>query len=434
MKALQSIFITSTLCLAMLTGCGSDDTDFGGDIESLIAGLGIESEDDGLDGLGTGSGSGSSGSGDEFTGRVSKVSHAPERIDLLAGGGDQEAQTVLGAGRQFYSNPAGTVQFYTVQGFTDDTNYIYKVGLNSDQIWAVTQTGQTAIEPIVSGDATVIVHEPVAGLGLFTIDPDNQVQTAIGAVGATIRARAGFALTFDGSTVFFTSTDDLTGGNPGGDTMIFSMPTDGSGVITQVTPNTAGTIGALSIAVSGDGSVVFFVSDDDVLNDGSNTTNEKQVFAIDANGTNLRMLTDSTFTDSWYRIESNMDGSTVAFNFDLDLYVIDTAGPTVTLISSLAGPTEPTWDWGDPLWSMSDDGAHLSYYRGNELIVNDPANSGELVVATTGDNATSTTGNVPRAWFLQVLQDGSTALFGSSFDFGQTADGENDSQIYRVIF
>ena len=109
------------------------------------------------------------------------------------------------------------------------------------------------------------------------------------------------------SHVVWVSLNDVTGQNPNNRSSVFMAATDRSG-ITQVTINIETTL--LEPIIPGDAPTVAFLSDSHLT--GDNPGLDRQIFKIDANGTNLTPVTslpssivrDITFLD---------DGSTIAW-------------------------------------------------------------------------------------------------------------------------
>jgi Tol biopolymer transport system component len=125
-----------------------------------------------------------------------------------------------------------------------------------------------------------------------------------------------------GQKIAFTSWCDLVpGGNPDGNSELFAMNADGTG-LTQLTFSTGGT-GIYNPAISSNGQKVVFASDRDLV-PGSNTDLNSEIFVVNINGSGLVQLTHSTGGDvnnfggnSHPRLSPA--GHRVAFSSDLDL-------------------------------------------------------------------------------------------------------------------
>lgn len=92
----------------------------------------------------------------------------------------------------------------------------------------------------------------------------------------------------DGSVVVFVSNGNPTGTNADGGTELFATDPDGSSV-TQITNTGLSAIRAPS--PSSNGSRIAFTAAGDLLQDGSNNDGSREVFVIDADGSNLVQIT-----------------------------------------------------------------------------------------------------------------------------------------------
>lgn len=125
-----------------------------------------------------------------------------------------------------------------------------------------------------------------------------------------------------GQKIAFTSFCDLVpGSNPDGNSELFAMNADGTG-LAQLTFTTGG-IGVYNPAISSDGQKVVFASDRDLV-PGSNADLNSEIFIVNVNGSGLAQLTHSTGGDvnnfggnSHPRLSPG--GHRVAFSSDLDL-------------------------------------------------------------------------------------------------------------------
>ena len=141
----------------------------------------------------------------------------------------------------------------------------------------------------------------------------------------------------DGTTIVFTSSEDLTGGNPMNDTQIFSVASDG----TNLTQVTTGATAADAVALSDDGSKLVWVDTSDPF--GTNADGSSEVFAMNMDGTSHMQLTASAGDSITPRISDN--GAYVIFasaadlgagaNDDarLEVYVVSTDGTGLTRIT-----------------------------------------------------------------------------------------------------
>ncbi len=118
-----------------------------------------------------------------------------------------------------------------------------------------------------------------------------------------------FDIDESGSQVVFVSDQDLTGDNPANSFNVFLAATDGSAIsqVTSITTDRSIFVAAKSPRISGDGSTIVFTSIDDLT--GFNPVQDRQIFSIDSDGTNLSQVTsgetsarDIAFSDDGTRI------------------------------------------------------------------------------------------------------------------------------------
>lgn len=122
-------------------------------------------------------------------------------------------------------------------------------------------------------------------------------------------------LSADGSVVVFHSRDDWDGENPDGNEEVF-LRAIGVGAI-QISPNTTGEDGSEKPAVSGDGNVIVYESDRDLI--GSNPDENIELFRYVVDTGTTTQVTNTTPAESqqdWmgsYLPTLDGDGSTVVF-------------------------------------------------------------------------------------------------------------------------
>src|SRR6185369_17825762 len=90
-----------------------------------------------------------------------------------------------------------------------------------------------------------------------------------------------------GARVVFSSTANLLGTNPEGNPEIFTITSSGAG-LSQLTSSVSGA--SVLPSVSGDGTRVVFASSADLVA-GSNPEGNSEIFAINVDGSGLRQLT-----------------------------------------------------------------------------------------------------------------------------------------------
>jgi Tol biopolymer transport system component len=188
----------------------------------------------------------------------------------------------------------------------------------------------------------------------------------------------------DGSLVGFDSTADLTGGNADHSAEIFVIHSDGTG-LRQLADCGDSWEGP---SIDADGSVIAFSSTADLT--GGNPDHSSEVFVINSDGTGLRQLTDDPVYASWsFKGSINAPGTVVAFGSQADL----TGGnPDHLLMNQVfvmnADGTGLRQLTGDPLYpsvapSISADGSMVVFESYADLTGGNPDHSDEMFLATT---------------------------------------------------
>ena len=123
--------------------------------------------------------------------------------------------------------------------------------------------------------------------------------------------------------VAFTSFCDLvTGGNTDGNSELFIMSVNGSG-LTQLTSSVGG-IGVINPQISSSAQKIVFASDRDLI-PGGNADGNYEIFAINADGTGLAQLTNTTGGRFIYGFQGNTEpcfdpkALKIVFSSDRDL-------------------------------------------------------------------------------------------------------------------
>lgn len=338
--------------------------------------------------------------------------HIPNEISDGAGG----TLKLTYQGFEMGNSDASIV--YSVK-FSDNTYSAYKPG-NPDPVELISNAGGVSLN--VSGNGSKVFN------GLNVID---YATGATQAIGTAIGSSLGMSIVDSGDLVLFTSSNDLTGGNPDNVYQIFTLATDGSEIYNQITSFTV-SYGMDYLRVSGDGSKIFFMSASDVLAEGSNSDGSDEIYSIDSNGTNL--IKHTTLNSGLvYDIKVSSDGGVVAVvlknyngNTAFGLYTIDTTTDTLTYIADLVSPSKD--------YDLSADGKKIVYAYTDEsgsynksilyrINTDGTSRSSVLVIETA-------LGNISR---LHVNSDGTKMTFESRMDFGKgvTAD-EYPAQIYTL--
>ena len=169
-------------------------------------------------------------------------------------------------------------------------------------------------------------------------------------------------LSDDGSTIVFPSNADLLGTNADGNVELFSVNFDGTN-LRQLTFSSTGTNGPFvaasgtllnlqGLTINGDGSVIVFTSTAPL---GGRTDTAQELFAIAADGTNLRQLTSDTGGDPNLAITGvsvDESGVFVAFSSTADytggngfntpqIFTINTDGTNLQQVTSFSQTSCP---------------------------------------------------------------------------------------------
>jgi TolB protein len=228
------------------------------------------------------------------------------------------------------------------------------------QLTSSTGLLSSAGAPSISGDGTRIAFSSTAnylggnadaGSEIYAINADGTGLRQLTADGS--KGSSAPKLATDGGWIAFVSEGNLTGGNADGNAEIFAVSWDGTGLI-QLTASATGASGSPSI--SSDGSRIAFDSTADLV-PGRNPEGNREVFAIQSNGTGLIQLTASA-TGASGAPSLRGDGARLVFQSTADLvpggnadanaeiFAIDTAGTNLAqLTATTAGGS------GSPVFS-----------------------------------------------------------------------------------
>ncbi|ANM31337.1 hypothetical protein ABI59_19780 [Acidobacteria bacterium Mor1] len=224
----------------------------------------------------------------------------------------------------------------------------------------------------------------------------------------------GITVSGSGNRVLFKADFDPLGTNAGRLMQLFVVDTDGS----NLRQLTASGIEPFSPDISDDGNRIVYFSDEDPL--ATNADGRAEVFAIEADGTNLRQLTSSASYDS-YLSRISGDGDTVIFlsredfaggnagNVD-QLFAIDWSGGAISQVLSDAEPKRGAI-------SITDDGSTVAYLSAKVDATQNPG--GLLYLWTAGIGGSSETALVDASSgyldFPEISGDGSRIAFRHRF-------------------
>ncbi len=211
-----------------------------------------------------------------------------------------------------------------------------------------------------------VMRDDGTGLAQLTDDP---AVNAGSVSGATISG--------DATRVLFTANTDPLGTNPLQRTQLFAIDRDGSGLV-QLTAFAAGSIGGSGI--SDDAARVVFAHDGDPL--GLDPDLGGEIFAVDADGTNLRQLTSTPAGFSSGAPSLSGNGQKIAFQSAADLvgsntanrteiFAVDWDGTNLVQVTSSQALFGFTGEPGAQAPSITDDGLTVFFHSNhNTLFVN----------------------------------------------------------------
>ena len=288
----------------------------------------------------------------------------------------------------------------------------------------------------ISTNSTTVVNAKAAG-GIDIIDPLTGIQTAIGSSLTFSTTTDGAKITADGSLVAFVTSSDLIANNSGLFLQIYTLTTDGvTDIVTQVTNFTSSSeLASTHLALSGDGTTVFFHSTFDVLNDGSNADGSDELFSINIDGTNLSQITDSA-TDIGMIIEMETDnsGSSVVLLRDYllvyNLHTVNTSTGVSVFLSEIkttgwAVPPDPLIYTIEDQFDISTNGSTIYYVTDDgglsKIYQVGSAGSNNAMVFNTG--ATATKG-------IHASATGTSVTFVTDGEYGMT--GSTGKAVYTL--
>ncbi len=437
--SLVALSILSTL--AILASCNDDDSAFWADSDTSGTG-GSGGDGTGGDGSG-GDGTGGDGTGGDGSGTGDPGSLGVATMVFAEAGGNFGFDNTLmnGAGTvavfiassdPLGTNPTGDDQLFSI-GFGDPA----PVQLTSGPGNGFRSTDDFDIDSLGTSVAFVS-SEDLTG-GNPTLAPNIFVAATDG---SGIRQVTSFptgsvadpSITGDGSVIYFTSSGDLTGGNPMNDTQIFSIARDGSN-LAQVT---TGATAAEQVEVADSGNKLVWVDTSDPF--GTNGDGSREIFAMNTDGTNLMQLTMSAGNSDTPRVSD--DGAYVVFtstgefsaasNADgrLEVYVANADGGGITRITDSSDDSGLRFNGTAPAVDISGNGEWITFMSygdfsglnsGGEYTVFWASRDGtqiqqQLRVETVPADASSRFAEVPR-----ISDDGSLIMFSALEAFADNA-------------
>lgn len=251
-----------------------------------------------------------------------------------------------------------------IQVSNDPRGFAATVSVSDDGQWLAFPSVADPLGTNHDRSAELFVMRPDGtGLAQLTNDPS----VTAGSVGAV--AIAGSA-----NRVAFVANTNPLGTNPGNRSELFVIDRSGAN-LRQLTAAASGSIGGISI--SDDGARIVFTHSGDLL--GTNADLGNEIFAVNADGTGLRQLTNipAPYAASAPSLSGN--GARVAFQSNADpfgtnllhqteIFVVDWAG---TGLRQLTRTTTVIGITGDPASqspSITDDGLRVVYHSNQSAI------------------------------------------------------------------
>ncbi|MGI9205709.1 MAG: TolB family protein [Woeseiaceae bacterium] len=234
----------------------------------------------------------------------------------------------------------------------------------------------------------------------------------------------------NGDQVVFVSDSDIDGTNPNNLLSIFRVATDGSSV-SQVFGNSLPGASLWEPNISGDGSTIVFLSASDLT--GDNPALDIHLFAIDADGTNLRQVTTQvllnlrslSFADNGSKIAFQSLADPFGLNPDTDweIFVIDIDGSNLTQIT-ISIPT-PGGGRSSEVPKLSDDGSVVVFASDadhspgsnpdpNFEVYIAPTNGGAITQLTSSNDENVGLDQDLFVGGYEVSGDGSIVVFGTT--------------------
>ena len=366
--------VLTSLCLAFLVA-GCADGPFWGDSPAPGGTGGGGTGGSGTGGGGTGGG-GTGGGGSGTAGSLGEPTLLFAE-DPGNTGFDNVALNAAGTVAVFImssdplgSNPGGDDQLFSLvlgQATPVQLTSGNGAGFRNSDDFDIDSSGSQVVfvsdQDITGGNATLVPN-------VFIAATDGSTVTQVTALTAGAVSNPG--ISGDGSTIVFTSSEDLTGGNPLNDTQIFSISADGSN-LAQVT---MGTTAADEIVISNDGGRIAFIDSSDPF--GMNADGSRELFVINTDGSNHMQLTSSAADSQTPRISD--DGGYIVFASAGDLglgenvdgqpevYVAYGDGTGLTRITDSDSASGRPFNSSSPAVDISGNGAWITFMSYGDFV------------------------------------------------------------------
>lgn len=197
-------------------------------------------------------------------------------------------------------------------------------------------------------------------------------------------------LSADGMRIAFTSNADLAGGNPDHSREVFAINADGTDLI-QLTDNPDPAwecrTSRFGDCISENGQLIAFFANADLT--GGNLRHTYEIFVVNSDGSGLRQLTE--FGSNYTRWPSlSADGRRVAFNSAADPLGANPDGSSEVFVMNTDGTGLMQITHADDGTSgsvyavMALDGAHIAFSSRSNLVGGNPDHGSEVFLASLG--------------------------------------------------
>ncbi len=297
----------------------------------------------------------------------------------------------------------------------------------------------TGSSPSISANGSRVAFNSAADLTgdnadgndeIFFVDVAGPTVTQVTSTTGGTLANLTPSISDNGGKIAFVSDIDVTGDNADGNNEVF-LHTVG-GTTTQVT-DSVGDVGSGVVDLSGDGTTIAFISDDDLT--GGNADGTGEVFLRALGGGATTQLTDTGLLETVSEPKVSDDGGTVVFGSDADLVGQNADGNPEVFQFRNGTATQLTVTTGGNAFAanidpdISDDGARISLRTDRDLTGDNTDGNDEVVLRDTAGGAfttvTDTTGGAPANNEAAVDGDGSRVAFVSTRDLTGANVDEN---------
>jgi Tol biopolymer transport system component len=426
------------LCiLSMLSSCGSSDCeDLVCDIADCLMCANVECQTDSDCG-----GSPTSTFFQEISNQTGPFTYGtPENIEFLLSSYNPGDDAVHTLSFDIKSEDLKTLEAvikypkeFTFEGFAGITQITSSTGGNS-----------VSINPSINADGTRIAFSSSRDLTSGNPDFNGEIylfDTTTTTLTQITDSTQGFgsfsqSINADGTRITFQSDRNFTGDNPDGSFEIFLFDTTTS-TTTQLTSST--TFGqSQNPSINGDGTQIAFESSSNLT--GGNFDRNNEIFFFNTSTTALTQITDSTGGTANNNPSINADGTRITFRSDRDLiigsnsdlnneiFLFNTTTSAFTQITNTTGGdnTHP---------SINADGTHIAFASDRNLTGTNPDGNAEIFLFDTTTTAftqiTNTTGGdntVP-----SINADGTHITFTSDRNLtGTNPDGNAEIFLFNT--